>query len=111
MEACVIRMMQRKVDGVAIMTSEMDSHLLKNLNSRQIPVIFMDLDSSIRGMSSVRVDYAAGVELAMEHLFSLGHRRIAFLSGPLKLASARVRAEAFMRCLEKHGAGGEKNLI
>jgi DNA-binding LacI/PurR family transcriptional regulator len=111
MEACVIRMLQRKVDGVAIMTSEMDSHLLKNLSRREIPLIFMDLDSDIRGMSSVRVDYAAGVELAMEHLFGLGHRRIAFLSGPMKLASARVRAEAFMRCLKKHGASGEPNLF
>ena len=46
MEACVIRMLQRKVDGVAVMTSEVDAHLLKTLSSRQIPIIFMDLDPS-----------------------------------------------------------------
>jgi len=62
-------------------------------------------------MSSVRVDYAAGVELAMEHLLRLEHRRIAFLSGPLKLTSARLRAEAFMCCLKRHGALGQPNLL
>jgi DNA-binding LacI/PurR family transcriptional regulator len=111
MEACVIRMLQRKVDGVAVMTSEMDSHLLKNLSSRKIPLVFMDLAVAMRGVSTVSVDYAAGVRKAMSHLFALGHRRIAFLSGPLKLASACVRSEAFMKCLKEHDAVGEAHLF
>src|ERR1700759_3761572 len=42
METCVIRMLQRKVDGVAIMTSEMEERLIRNFSTRQIPVVFMD---------------------------------------------------------------------
>ncbi len=110
MEACVIRMLQRKVDGVAVMTSEMENRLLKSFSSRKIPVVFMDLASPVAGTSVVRVDYAAGVKLAMEHLFELGHSRIAFLSGPMTLGSARVRAEAFTESLRQHGAAREEHL-
>src|SRR6201998_850897 len=34
MELCVSRMLQRKADGVAIMTSEMEEHLIVELRSR-----------------------------------------------------------------------------
>ncbi|HEY4357044.1 MAG TPA: LacI family DNA-binding transcriptional regulator [Acidobacteriaceae bacterium] len=111
MEACVIRMLQRKVDGVAIMTSEMEDHLLRNFNNRQIPVIFMDTPKTVRGASTVRVDYAAGVQQAMDHLFSLNHRRIGFLSGPLALSSARVRADAFTDCLREHGVASDPRFV
>jgi len=111
MELCVIRMLQRKVDGVAIMTSEMDDRLIKKFSHRQIPTVFMDTPKEIRGVSTVRVDYAAGVKLAMEHLFSLNHRRIAFISGPVALSSANVRAEAFLRSMRLHGLKVDPNLM
>src|ERR1700761_3487102 len=48
MESCVIRMLQRKVDGVAVMTSEMEDRLLRRLGKRQIPTIFMDTATGVR---------------------------------------------------------------
>ncbi len=106
METCVARMLQRKVDGVAIMTSEMGDHLVRSLSRRQIPMVFMDTPVEGPGTSVVRVDYQAGVQAAMEHLFNLGHKDIAFISGPLSLASAEVRAHAFRDALEQHGIAG-----
>ncbi|HEX4156568.1 MAG TPA: LacI family DNA-binding transcriptional regulator [Acidobacteriaceae bacterium] len=103
METCVIRMLQRKVDGVAVMTSEMEERLIRTFSQRQIPTIFMDTATAVKGASTVNVDYAAGVAQAMQHLFSLGHKRIAFISGPLTLASARTRADAFQKALKDHG--------
>jgi DNA-binding LacI/PurR family transcriptional regulator len=111
MEACVIRMLQRKVDGVAIMTSEMDDRLIHKFSHRQIPTIFMDTPKGVKGVSTVRVDYAAGVKQAMEHLFAFGHQRIAFISGPLGLSSAQVRAQAFTKFLRRHGLTGEPQLM
>lgn len=103
MADCVIRMLQRKVDGVAIMTSERDDRLLRTLGQRQIPMIFMDTAAGIRGASTVTVDYTGGVREAMRHLFDLGHRDIAFISGPLTLESARTRMEAFQAAMREHG--------
>jgi DNA-binding LacI/PurR family transcriptional regulator len=111
MESCVTRMVQRKVDGVAIMTSEMEDRLVKVFNHRDIPLVFMDVGVPGPGVSRVWVDHAAGVAMAMDHLVSLGHRRIAFISGPLDLFSARTRFHAFKESLERHGLRAEPGLI
>lgn len=105
MKSCVIRMLQRKVDGVAVMTSEMEDKLIHSFGKRQIPTVFMD--TAVRGATVVSVDYAKGVMQAMEHLFSFGHRNIAFISGPLTLGSAKLRAKAFLRELRAHGLAAE----
>ncbi len=93
---CVTRMLQRKVDGVAIMTSEMDDHLTDLFRRSSIPVVFLDTGTPGPGISCVHIDYSAGVEMAMTHLTALGHQKIAFISGPLNLTSARIRYRAFM---------------
>lgn len=111
MESCVVRMIQRKVDGVAIMTSEMEDRLVKVLNHRDIPLVFMDVGEPGPGVSRVQVDHAAGVAMAMDHLVALGHRTIAFISGPLDLFSARTRFHAFKAGLERHGLSRDVNLI
>lgn len=102
MQICVRRMLERKVDGVAIMTSEMDSKLVQLLNKRGIPIVFLDTGRVGRSVSNIFIDYVGGIEHAIEHLVSLGHERIAFVSGPPTLASAKKRSEAFLRSLKKH---------
>ena len=104
-ELCVTRMLQRKVDGVAIMTSEMDARLITEFQSREIPLVFLDTGKAEALTSNIVVDYAAGVDAAVEHIVSLGHTKIAFISGPMNLRSARVRREAFAGCLERRGIG------
>ncbi len=93
---CVNRMLQRKVDGVAIMTSEINEDLTDLFHKGRIPVVFLDTGSAGPGISRINIDYSAGVEMAMTHLTRLGHKEIAFISGPLHLNSARTRYEAFM---------------
>lgn len=97
MKICVTRMLQRKVDGVAIMTSEMDNSLVDVFSRRHIPLVFLDAGTIRPGVSSVQIDYAGGVDLAMEHLIALGHERIAFISGPMRLEPARARHLTFKK--------------
>lgn len=111
MESCVARMLQRKVDGVAIMTSELEDHLVNSFSRRQIPLVFMDTPVRVPGTSVVRVNYEAGVRAAMEHLFELQHSEIAFISGPLALSSARLRAQTFRKALRQHGLEGNPDWI
>jgi DNA-binding LacI/PurR family transcriptional regulator len=93
---CVTRMLQRKVDGVAIMTSEINEHVISFFLKRKIPVVFLDTGTPARGISRINIDYPAGVEMAMSYLTRFGHKRIAFISGPLNLNSAKTRYNAFM---------------
>lgn len=111
MALCVRRMLERKVEGVAIMTSEMDKHLLDQLAHRNIPMVFLDVGAAGKGVVNIKVDYAMGVNEAMDHLLSLGHRRIGFISGPWALKSARIRRIAFLRSLSAYGMDEDKGLV
>lgn len=111
MALCVRRMLERKVEGVAIMTSEMDTHLVEQLACRNVPMVFLDVGTPGEGIGNVVVDYAMGVNEAVDHLLSLGHRRIGFLSGPLGLKSAGIRRSAFLRSLSGYGIDEDKRLV
>ena len=103
MAGCVRRMIERKVDGVAIMTSEMEQALTEQLELREMPIVYLDVGKPGRLVTNIRVDYQAGIQRAVRHLLDLGHQQIAFISGPDHLKSAQVRRSAFLQCL---GEGG-----
>ena len=111
MKLCVRRMLQRKVDGVAVITSEMDEGLVADFSRRHIPLVFLDSADPGPGVSCVRIDYTAGIDAAVDHLIGLGHRRIAFISGPMRLASARVRYKAFMESTARDHLDRNPHLI
>ena len=91
----VRRLIERKVAGVALMTSELDAALISEMARREVAVVFLDLGQPGPHMSNLCVDYEAGIEEAIRHLVDLGHRRIAFVGGPEHLRSAGKRLEAF----------------
>ena len=111
MALSVRRMLERQVEGVAIMTSEMDDHLVEQLVSRRVPTVFLDVGTPGEGISNIVVDYAHGINEAIQHLADLGHRKIGFVSGPETLASARTRRSAFLKSLEGHGFGQNEEWI
>src|ERR1700761_9765713 len=59
MEVCVRRMLERKVDGVAIMTSEMDPALIRMLNGRGIPIVFLDTGSVGPGLRNISLPHTS----------------------------------------------------
>jgi len=111
MAVCVRRMIERQVDGVAIMTSEMDRRLTEELSSRKLPIVFLDLDKVKPLRSSITVDYAKGLQEAVHHLVSLGHRRFGFISGPLSLKSAKVRRTAVLTSLRSCGISDRQQIV
>ena len=103
MELCARRMLERKVDGVAIMTFGVEEFLLDRFAADNVPVVFIDPAPS-RPLSSVlTVEYQAGIYEGVQHLAVLGHRKIAFISGPLRLRSAEARKSTFLSCLQSVG--------
>lgn len=97
------RMMEHNVRGVAIMTSEISSRLIKELERRRIAVTFLDL-APVRGyVSKLRIDYASGIKQIVEHLHGLGHRHIAFVAGRPKLKSNIARLEAYETSMQNLG--------
>lgn len=103
MEACIDRMLERKVDGVAVMTFGIEGPLLDRLAERGIPMVFIDKAPATQKSLAVTIDYGPGIFEAVEHLAKLGHERIAFLSGPPSLHSAVSRRKAFLAAMKKLG--------
>jgi DNA-binding LacI/PurR family transcriptional regulator len=103
MESCVRRMLERKVDGVAIMTFGIEELLLKRFAAGDIPTIFIDIGPEHERSTTLIVDYRQGIYEGVQHLAVLGHRKIGFISGPLKLRSADTRKAAFIDCLKSIG--------
>ncbi len=110
-ELCVQRMLERKVDGVAVMTSEMEVLVLDRLHRHNIPVVFLDTGHVGLNVSNVVINYSVGIDEAVEHLVALGHETIGFISGPMKLPSAVTRYEAFLNSLRRAGISLRRNLI
>src|SRR5271163_124029 len=111
MGGCVRRMIERKVDGVAIMTSEIDRHLLDELSHRRLPIVFLDVGKLKPLISNISVDYSKGIGEAVQHIVSRGHERIGFISGPLTLKSARTRRSAFLKCIDACGIGERQRCV
>ena len=111
MESCVRRMLERKVDGVAIMTFGIEAPLLDRFAIGEIPTIFIDVGPKHERSSVLSVDYRNGIYEGVQHLAVLGHRRIAFISGPLTLRSAETRKTAFLESLRSAGLKAEKQWL
>ena len=100
---CVHRLLQRKVDGFAIMTSEMNSDLIEEVRRTGVPLVMLDTGTASDGMSNIVIDYAGGIREALKYLVSLGHSRVGFIRGPQRLKSAQVRFHSFQETADSCG--------
>lgn len=109
---CIQRLVERNVDGIAVMTSEADEAALQIAKQRRIPLVLLNQPAFGSTYGNVLVDYARGYREAVAHLVKLGHRNIAFLSGPDELSSVRRRRKAFEAAARKFGiATGDHQVI
>jgi len=97
------RMMEHKVRGVAVMTSEINLRLIHELARRKIAVTFLDLAPVRQYVSNLRIDYFSGMQQLVEHLYRQGHRRIAFIAGRPRLKSNVARLRAYEKCMRALG--------
>ncbi len=102
-EMAVRRMLERRVDGVAVITFGMEETLLEDEKLRNLPLVVVDVGPPRSQVSNIRIDYLNGLRQAVQHLAALRHERIAFISGPLQLKTAVARERAFTQSMEEIG--------
>jgi LacI family transcriptional regulator len=103
MESSVRRMIERRVDGVAILTFGMEESLIEYLRNLKVPLVFVDVGPGVQGFPNIRVNYLNGIRQAVQHLAALRHTRIAFIAGPQHLKTAIARCNAFRTAMEEIG--------
>lgn len=103
LQNCIRRMIERSVDGIAIMTSEVREESLQQARRSGVPVVLMNQRKLADKYPNVSVEYATGFREALDHLLALGHHDIAFVAGPQSLSSAQARKTAFLAACRGHG--------
>ncbi len=111
MKTAVRRLLEHRVEGVAVMTFGMEEALLGDLKLRNVPLVFVDVGLPRPGVSNIRIDYLHGIRQAVQHLAALRHERTAFITGPLTLKSAVARKDAFIESMGEIGMALDRRLI
>jgi DNA-binding LacI/PurR family transcriptional regulator len=107
----VRRLIELKVAGVAMMTAELEPALIDELRNKEVRVVFNDLGIVTEHMSNIILDYAVGIEEAVQHLISLGHLNIAHIAGSSHIQSGVIRRRAFEHAMTVHAAKISKPVI
>jgi len=111
MKIAVRRMLENRVEGVAVMTFGMEESLLDDLKLRKVPLVFVDVGPQRPHVSNIRIEYLLGIRQAVQHLAALRHERIGFITGPLTLKSAVARRDAFLQATAEIGMAANPELV
>jgi LacI family transcriptional regulator len=104
-------MLERKVEGVAVMTFGEEETVLDQLLNHNIPMVLAEFRLKDPKTSTILLDYSTGIQAAVNHLAELGHSKIAFLAGPHTLHSAITRENDFRTAMHAAGLAIQKNWI
>ena len=86
---------ERRVDGLIVVSSGEDPALPELLGGLRIPTVMVDREIDTLPCDLVETAHMQGALLAVQHLTTLGHRRIACIGGPAGVATADQRAEGW----------------
>jgi LacI family transcriptional regulator len=93
-------LLDRRIEGLVVLANWLflDINLLADLEKSSIPTAIIGCELKGDAMSSVIVDNEVGGCLALEYLYSLGHRKIAFIRGPKTLGDSAPRWRGVRNC-------------
>lgn len=102
---------RRRVDGLMLTKSEDQNEAVEAaLEKLGIPVVFIDRYPS-RISDAVAIDHQYGIRLAIDHLVSLGHERIALITGRPTTRPGRERLLAYEAAMRAHGLPVDHALV
>jgi len=106
-------LLDRRIEGLVVLANWLflDINLLADVEKSSIPTAIIGCELKGESMSSVIVDNEIGGYAALEHLHSLGHRKIAFIRGPKALSDSSPRWRGIRNCAKACGVELDPRLI
>jgi len=104
-------MRARQVDGIIAATARRDHRLHDALLEAGTELVLVNRRQEELPVSSATADDRMGMRLSVEHLASLGHRRIAHLAGPLDYSTGLDRYEGFHEAMRAAGLEPDPELV
>ena len=114
-EACIRRFLSRRVEGIFIspvyrMSTE--ARIYQELFARRVPTVLLGHTAPFcNQFVNVETDDVLASYSATQHLLKLGHKRIAFLAGPLAVPWTQERFEGYRRALRESGLDVDDKLV
>jgi len=114
-EVCLRRLLSRRVDGLFISPVyrfEAEARIYKEILARQTPTVLLGPPAPFcKSFASVDTDEQVASYAATQHLLKLGHKRIAYLTGPPVAPWAHERYEGYRRALREAGIEMDDKLV
>lgn len=104
-------LLQKQVDGFIFASVRLRDPSVKGLLNSNFPTIFYNRRMALNTTNYVVLDNELGVELAVEHLFKLGHKRIAFVRGRSTFSTSASRYKGYLQALKKFDLEQDKQLV
>jgi LacI family transcriptional regulator len=94
---------QKRVDGILLVPARSSAQLVDWIQKQDMPVVILDRRVCSDQVDVVRGDSQEGACQLVRHLLSLGHRRVAVLSGPKDVSTAEDRVLGYRKALAEAG--------
>jgi LacI family transcriptional regulator len=106
-------LLERHVEGLIVVANWLfvDIQVIADLGKRNIPAATIGWEIPGDAISSVMVDNETGARLALEHLYQLGHRKIAFIRGPKMLIDSAPRWRGIQKFAQSAGIEIDPTLV
>jgi len=106
-------LLDRRVEALIVVANWLfvNIDVMGDLEKNNIPTAMIGRELQAGSVSSVIVDNELGAQAAIEHLFSLGHRQIAFLRGPRHIADTAPRWNGIRNFAKAHGLQIDADLV
>jgi LacI family repressor for deo operon, udp, cdd, tsx, nupC, and nupG len=101
---------ERLADGIILLTARMPKSKIKELSTKGPVVLACEYINGL-DIPTVSIDNISSSRKVVDHLVSLGHQRIGFISGPLEVVLSRDRLKGFREANLQHGIKIEESLI
>ncbi len=97
-------LLRRQIDGILLVpASSSNPKPIQTIQKQGIPVVLLDRQVPNVQVDVVRGDSENGAYQLTQHLLSLGHKRIAMLTGPQTVSTAVDRLNGYRRALVDAG--------
>jgi LacI family transcriptional regulator len=111
-EAAYLRhLLDKQLDGLILASTASDSDDVLQLQAQGVPFVMLNRRHVSARTHYVGMDNEGGVGTAVEHLLTLGHRRIAFIKGRADSSAAEERYQGYRAALRRAGIGFDPALV
>jgi LacI family transcriptional regulator len=92
----------RQVDGLLLATALLNDDIIAECHERQVPFVLVNRTVKDKTATSVVTNEFYGIRLVVEHLVTLGHRKIAYVGGPLNTSTGKSRQDGFIEAAKTY---------